>query len=143
MGAWISMSVGVDRYGYPRVALYRNRKPHTFTVHTLVAKAFLGPARGRQVNHKDGNKLNNRVRNLEWVSAKANVRHRFNVLGHVGPRGERQGHHKLTAVDVQNIKDVHASGATQAALAAAYKVNPSTISRITSGKRWNYTKDTP
>ena len=139
-GKWVSKAQGVDRYGYPRVVLYRNNTCRTFTVHRLVAHAFLGPARGRQVNHKDGCKHHNCASNLEWVTATENVQHRFKILGHIGPRGERQGSHKLTLSDVQNIRGVHAAGGTNAALARAYRVNPSTISRITSGKRWNYAK---
>ncbi len=59
--------------GYPSVALPGGRQ----CVHTLVARAFLGPKpeSARTVNHKDGNKKNNHVSNLEWATYAENNRH--------------------------------------------------------------------
>ena len=58
---------------------------HDESVHRLVALAFLPPPKEGQneINHKDGNKLNNVVTNLEWCSRSENVRHAVDVLGHV------------------------------------------------------------
>lgn len=52
-------------------------------VHRLVALTYLGPppAPGMQVNHRDGNKLNNHWENLEWMTAKENIKHSYEVLG--------------------------------------------------------------
>ena len=65
-----------DRYGYHKVTLSVNRKTFHRTIHRLVAETFLpNPDELPQVNHIDGNKTNNRVDNLEWVSARDNVKH--------------------------------------------------------------------
>jgi len=63
----------VDRYGYEVVTLCKNGKAKYITVHRLVAMAFIPNPNGLPcVNHKDENKRNNRVENLEWVTVKEN-----------------------------------------------------------------------
>lgn len=62
--------------GYYRVTLRKNGKYCTFTVHRLVAQAFISnPYNKPQVNHIDENKANNHVSNLEWATAKENCNH--------------------------------------------------------------------
>lgn len=72
---------GTNKDGYLQVDLSKNNKRKTFRVNRLVAEAFLEipeelrhlkGTRYLQVNHKDENKLNNNVNNLEWCSAKYN-----------------------------------------------------------------------
>lgn len=63
----------LSKRGYYIVTLYKNAKGVTKTVHRLVAKAFIpNPDDLPQINHKDENKLNNNVDNLEWCTAKYN-----------------------------------------------------------------------
>ena len=62
--------------GYYRVTLCKNNKPRKFSVHRLVAQAFVEPVVGKElVNHKDSDKTNNRVENLEWVTCSENFIH--------------------------------------------------------------------
>lgn len=62
--------------GYLRVGFRVNNVLKNCLIHVLVANAFISnPENKPQVNHKDGNKLNNSVSNLEWVSASENVIH--------------------------------------------------------------------
>lgn len=68
----------IDRYGYPCVKLSKNSKLKHFTIHRLVALTWIpNPENLPQINHKDGNKLNNHVSNLEWCSASHNVKHSY------------------------------------------------------------------
>lgn len=64
-----------------RVELWNGGKHKTFLVHRLVATAFLEKVTDTNltVNHKDGNRLNNRVDNLEWLTRADNIRHAFNT----------------------------------------------------------------
>ena len=63
----------INSRGYQNVILCKNGKTKTFTMHRLVAIAFLDNSEKLpQVNHKDENKLNNCVDNLEWCDSKYN-----------------------------------------------------------------------
>lgn len=67
---------------YKQIFLYKDGIGKEYKVHRLVAQAFLpNPDNLPQVNHKDGNKLNNNVSNLEWISARDNQLHSVYVLG--------------------------------------------------------------
>ena len=71
--------------GYKVVHLTKNRKVYNRMVHTLVAKAFISNPKNKPlVNHKDGNKHNNRADNLEWVTYKENKAHAI-ATGLVNP----------------------------------------------------------
>lgn len=69
----------VSNSGYKRVYLYSNGKSKPYSVHRLMASAFLECADElrNQVNHKDGNKLNNVIDNLEWCTPSENALHAF------------------------------------------------------------------
>ena len=71
------LSQGLGKAGYYHVSLAdSNRKYHIMQVHRIVALAFIpNPESKPQVNHKNGNKLDNRVENLEWVTASENTKH--------------------------------------------------------------------
>lgn len=62
--------------GYLNVHLYKDKVRKPFAIHRLVAKHFIGlPEDKKEVNHIDGDKTNNNVDNLEWLSGKENMRH--------------------------------------------------------------------
>lgn len=66
----------VGKSGYFYVNLYNSYGKKSFKNHRLVAQAFIpNPLNLPQVNHIDGNKLNNRVENLEWTDASGNTKH--------------------------------------------------------------------
>lgn len=64
-------------HGYPRVQAYLSGMRHGILVHQLIADAFLGPAEGRFVNHKNHDRTCAWVTNLEYVTGHGNMRHRY------------------------------------------------------------------
>lgn len=72
----------IDKYGYLRVNLYKNGKMRNCQVHRLVMLAFKEES-NLTINHKDENKLNNKLENLEYITVKENVRYSqaFKIIG--------------------------------------------------------------
>lgn len=100
-------------------------------IHRLVAKAFIpNPQDKPEVNHIDGNKHNNTVSNLEWVTKSENGKHNYAALGMKhprGPLGKPNPHRKLTPDQVRAIrKDTRC----QRVIAKEYGVEQTTISAI-------------
>lgn len=81
------MSQHKNQCGYLRVHLYIKDKYAFISTHVLVAKAFIpNPDNLEQVNHKDGNRTNNTVDNLEWISRSENILHSYK-----NPKRGKQG----------------------------------------------------
>ena len=96
------------RTGYYSVSLNRDRKQYRRDVHRLVAAAFLGPCPpGSEVNHRDGDKTNNRSANLEYVTRAHNIRHAMGSGRLVHARGPRQ---HMTRAQVERMRARYHSG---------------------------------
>lgn len=68
----------VDKYGYETIVLTKNGKRKNYTIHQLVAKAFIPNLENKKtINHIDGNKRNNNISNLEWATEKENQIHKW------------------------------------------------------------------
>ena len=77
------LKYNITKNGYAIVKLSKNGKPVAYQVHRLILSTFdpISGMENLQVNHKDGNKLNNSLENLEWCTASENMRHAHDVLG--------------------------------------------------------------
>lgn len=127
-----------NRNGYLQTTLSKDGVARTVRVHVVVAEAFIGARPpGREVNHKNGNKADNRVENLEWVTESENVKHTYRELGRVGTRGSRDGMAKLTEADIPVIRELLASGMSQRKIAQRYGVSSVTICFISTGECWS------
>jgi hypothetical protein len=130
------MSPAVSRTGYHQVNLYLEGRVKHFYVHRLVAAAFIRPIPdGMEVNHKDGDKSNNDVKNLEIVTSEENLRH-ARETGLMPSGGERSPVAKLTEEEVGEIRGARGKGVRAGELADAYGVCERTIYGIWEGKTW-------
>lgn len=106
-GAMMKLTVGKTQRktkGYLVVNLRKNHTSWVVPVHVLVARAFIpNPDNMPTVNHKDGNKLNNHVSNLEWASYSENNSHAINT-GLRNPRGVCVSQYTLDGVYVATYK---------------------------------------
>ena len=115
--------------GYLRVAIGKK----LMFVHRMVANKYIpNPENKPQVNHKDGNKLNNHADNLEWVSNQANRNHA--VANDLIIHGERCPWAKLTVDDVHFIREHLEIPSTH--LAVKYGVSRSCIKDVRHRKSW-------
>lgn len=133
------LGLRLNTRGYPEVMLYNDGKAKAYKVHRLIAYAFLGECpTGLQVNHKNGIKTDNRIENLEYMTAKQNTRHSFDVLGKQVERGSKHGNSKLTESLVYQIKQLRHDGVKVKVLSVMFGVNEAQISAITLGRQWKH-----
>lgn len=123
----------LGKRGYLKVALWKNSKRTRALVHMLVSRAFLGPIPpGFGVDHGDGNKVNNRVTNLEYVTGLENLSRSYEMGLH--RRGERHFWSKLSDAEVTNIRKLRKQGLTQTEIAIKFGVCRQNVAAIVNGK---------
>ena len=130
------------RPGYPIVGLVREQGVQDKVwVHRLVLLAFVGaPDAGKECNHKNGDKTDNRLANLEWVTSSENKAHAYRTGLHKpnGGSGERTPWAKLTDSQAREILTKFAGGERQIDLAREYEVSASTIHLLVRRKKWKH-----
>ena len=117
-----------DTKGYRIVGLTKNKRTKTLKVHRIVAITFIpNPLMFPQVNHKDENKENNNVSNLEWCSNLYNARY--------GTRTSRSANrHKKAIVAIgSDGQKIRFSSISEAA--ESLKIDGSYITKVAKGKR--------
>lgn len=141
---------GRDRHDYFFVGLHQDGTQKNFLVHRLVAVAFISnPLNLPDVNHKDLNKVNNKVNNLEWCTHLENMQHarrngikfgRFQknnkFASHVGIKNGRA---KLNDKQILEIRTLYiTNNYIQQKLARKFNVSQNHISRIVNYKNWKH-----
>ena len=125
-----------DQDGYCRVNIYCEKKVKNSQVHRLVALTFLKNDKNlEQVNHIDGNKKNNSVANLEWVSCKENHKHSEKIG--LKSKGESRPNSKLTLEKVRFIIE-NTDKIPQAKMAKMFGVSPTTLNKVVKGITWSH-----
>ena len=122
------------RDGYLQVSLSKDGKYNYLYIHRLVGKHFISnPQNKKFINHKDGNKKNNFVGNLEWCTKSENMIHATILVPNYAERRS-----KLTSIQVREIRRMLAMGKSQAEIGRHFGVGQTTISRIKHKKRWSH-----
>lgn len=125
--------------GYLRLCLHYEGRQYNRLVHVLIVEAFLGPRpSGYQVNHKNGNKADNRIHNLEYVTPSENTQHAHDTGLAKRYIGESNGRCVLTAQQVINIRVRRAKGELGVVLAAEYGVTAGTICAVYRRRNWQH-----
>ena len=112
------------------------------SISRMVATAFLGSPEYAllEVNHIDGNPLNNNIKNLEWVTRHENMKHA--VDNDLFRTGEDSPHNKILISDVEDIfKLKFVESKTNKEIATIYHVSRQTIDSIIRGESWQFKKD--
>jgi hypothetical protein len=121
--------------GYPSLSLCRKSKQSHVKIHSLVAKAFIGPLQpGMTVNHKDGLKTNNDISNLEYLTRQENNLHAQRMK--LVLSGERCSWAKFRYIDIVEIRRLRKEGLSCNKIGIRYGVARSKISEIVREKVW-------
>lgn len=120
----------VIRGGYRHLKINLNGKIKQCAVHRLVYETWVGPIpEGMQINHKDGNKQNNHIDNLELVTARENLIHSYKVLNRNRASGLRINTAKLSPDDILKVLEMYDKGGTQRQIAKAFNMGQYAIWR--------------
>ena len=134
---------------YCQLNLRAGKTTHRFYVHRLVAITFLdNPENKPEVNHKDGNKLNNNLDNLEWTTCSENVQHAFRtglMFGWLKGRYGKENPKSKPVIQLNLEGEVIAEYGGISDAARKLGISHATISHVLSGRnktaaksKWKY-----
>lgn len=129
----------IDRSGYARIKIeIDNKYIGSPSIHRLVASAFIpNPENKEEVNHKDGDKLNNSVYNLEWVTHSENMIHAYE--NNLNKRGEENSQSIYTEKQIKYACELlMANKLTKNEISKITKVSVYTLDALLKHKKWRY-----
>ena len=104
---WKQLCWKINENGYANISLRRDNKTYYFKIHKLVMLNFSDEIviNKPDINHKDGNKLNNHISNLEYVTRSENLKHAWNTgLRHPTPSyAENNGNNKFSSIQIKQM----------------------------------------
>lgn len=125
--------------GYCTVNLFKDNKIKIHKCHRLLMTAFVpNPEKKRVINHKDGDKQNNHISNLEWSTHKENSIHAVQNGLAASLKGEDCHNTFLTNRDIYEIRLLHYNGIRYSTLAKVFGMHEKNISQIVNRKNWKH-----
>ncbi len=122
--------------GYMQIPLCNLGKKTFFLVHRTVAISFIpNPENKPEVNHKDGDKTNNCVENLEWATSLENIRESWRMGLSKSRTGEKHHNSKLTEKEVLEIRNI-GNTMSQKEIGRLYGINHQAVYKILKRLRW-------
>jgi hypothetical protein len=129
------MKVFTTEWGYYALNVSRRGSYKTTRIHRLVAMAFVPLIDGKtHVNHKNGNKLDNRAENLEWMTKRENEEHAGRLGRHHAITNPKRGW-RLTTAQVLEIRARRAAGELGTDLAKEYGVCRAHLYHVAAGQK--------
>lgn len=127
---------------YKYMSLQQDGKRKNFSLHRLIASTFIeNPLNKAQVNHKSGDKMDNSVDNLEWMTPKENVQHAIQHGWKAPPLyGSLQPKAKVNESQVMEIRRLEKEGMYHKDIAKKYGLGVSTVTHIVNRTRWGFLK---
>ncbi len=126
--------ISLTRDGYEKVRLLHNGKDKTLRIHRLVAETFIpNPENKETVNHKDGDKTNNCVSNLEWADRNEQMKHAYALELKRAQKGSKNINAKLTDDEVREIRKNYVWQSKEfgtVALAKKYGITNAAIGKV-------------
>ena len=125
--------------GYLQAHLYDERGIKNIGVHQLVMLAFIGPCpSNKQVNHINGRRKDNRLQNLEYLTASENVQHAMANLPRKCQKGTKNAHAKLNESSVAELRRRSSAGELTIDLAKAFGIAHQTASKAINRHTWTH-----
>src|SRR4029077_11118007 len=134
------LKLGLTKDKYVRFQMWIDGKKLVLRLHRVVGEVFKrNPRKLPEMNHKDGNKLNNWPRNLEYCTRSHNIKHAFD-MGLKSLKGTKNGRAKLTDVQVLEILQ---SNKSVSLICKKYGIRRAMVSDIKTGSAWNHITGLP
>jgi len=121
--------------GYLQIGIRLNGVRYFFLIHRLVAIHFIpNPKNKKEVNHKNSNRQDNNVINLEWCTHLENCEH-ASIEGNL-LKGESNNQSKLSNIEVKEIKKLFKNSKAYSGIGKKYNVDRKTIRLILTNQTW-------
>lgn len=126
----------INKKGYPFLCLTHKGVRKTYEVHRILARTFLWEPWDLQVNHIDGNKQNNHISNIEYVTRSENMKHAFRIWLKTISEKLKQKNRERLSIPVEKLKDwvVVATYTSRREAARVNWCSDSSISSCCAGK---------